>query len=180
LSYASFTLFPSDANGYPVVGPDPFSIWPEGAILRDGRPGNDGWIESWERLVTFVFPIEPSGPPGDFNHDGIVDAADYVVWRKSPGNFGGDPSGYNTWRANFGQTSGSGTALPSPEPLSTGVPEPASLALLTLGVPALLLRRRSEAVKDRWRLLITLDTAAAAARFNQTTRPQDRKPARGR
>ncbi len=23
--------------------------------------------------------------PGDFNHDGAVDAADYVVWRKNPG-----------------------------------------------------------------------------------------------
>ena len=23
--------------------------------------------------------------PGDFNHDGTVDAADYVVWRKNPG-----------------------------------------------------------------------------------------------
>ena len=105
LSYASNTLFPSDANGYPVVGPDPFSIWPEGAILRDGRPGNDGWIESRDSLVTFVAVVpDPTGPPGDFNQDGVVDAADYVVWRKSPSTFGGDPNGYNTWRTNFGAT----------------------------------------------------------------------------
>ena len=28
-----------------------------------------------------------AGLPGDFNHDGTVDAADYVVWRKNPGGF---------------------------------------------------------------------------------------------
>ena len=35
---------------------------------------------------------------GDFNQDGSVDAADYVVWRKS----GYSQADYNTWRANFG------------------------------------------------------------------------------
>ena len=43
--------------------------------------------------------------PGDFNHDGTVDAADYIVWRKTDGT----PAGYNTWRANFGQPAGSGS-----------------------------------------------------------------------
>ena len=47
--------------------------------------------------------------PGDYNHDGKVDAADYVVWRKSNGS----QSGYNTWRSHFGQSAGSGAALPS-------------------------------------------------------------------
>jgi hypothetical protein len=46
-------LFPSDADGYPVVGPDPFSIWAEGAILFDNRPGNAGRIESFFDVVTF-------------------------------------------------------------------------------------------------------------------------------
>ena len=32
--------------------------------------------------------------PGDFNDDGTVDAADYVVWRKTDGT----QAGYNTWR----------------------------------------------------------------------------------
>jgi hypothetical protein len=135
LSYASDTLFPSDANGYPVVGPDPFSIWPEGAILRDGRPGNDGWIESRERLVSFVFPIEPSGPPGDYNHDGTVDAGDYIVWRKNPGGIY-TTNDYNAWRANFGRTSGSGAAINE-----SFVPEPSVLGLLALAVPTLLRRR---------------------------------------
>ena len=47
---------------------------------------------------------------GDYNHNGKVDAADYVLWRKSPATYGGNPAGYNTWRANFGQPPGSGLA----------------------------------------------------------------------
>ncbi len=57
--------------------------------------------------------------PGDYNHNGIVDAADYVLWRKSPSTYGGDPAGYTTWRSHFGQPPGSGSArvplaLPAP------------------------------------------------------------------
>jgi T5SS/PEP-CTERM-associated repeat protein len=57
---------------------------------------------------------------GDYNGDGIVDAADYVVWRKTDGT----QQGYNSWRANFGQTAGSGSMV------DAAVPEPASLVLL--------------------------------------------------
>ena len=38
--------------------------------------------------------------PGDFNGDGIVDAADYVIWRKNDGS----QVGYDMWRSHFGQT----------------------------------------------------------------------------
>ena len=34
---------------------------------------------------------------GDYNQDGSVDAADYVVWRKS----GYSQADYNTWRDQF-------------------------------------------------------------------------------
>jgi hypothetical protein len=37
--------------------------------------------------------------PGDFNQDGIVDGADYVLWRKS----GGLQTDYDLWRANIGR-----------------------------------------------------------------------------
>jgi hypothetical protein len=74
---------------------------------------------------------------GDFNGDGTVNAADYVVWRK---NFGTQAS-YDTWRANFGHTAGSGAALPSAEPLSAAVPEPATLVILLVGALAMSTRR---------------------------------------
>ena len=41
--------------------------------------------------------------PGDFNHDGTVDAADYLVIRKGLGTTY-SPTDYDTWRANFGQS----------------------------------------------------------------------------
>jgi T5SS/PEP-CTERM-associated repeat protein len=67
---------------------------------------------------------QPEELPGDFNEDGSVDAADYVVWRKGLGTIY-TPSDFGLWRANFGRTSGAGSS-------AFQVPEPAGMAL-TLG-----------------------------------------------
>jgi hypothetical protein len=61
---------------------------------------------------------------GDYNHNGVVDAGDYDVWRKSvgqsvatgtsaDGNFDGQitPADYDVWRSHFGQTGGSGAGV---------------------------------------------------------------------
>jgi hypothetical protein len=79
--------------------------------------------------------------PGDFNTDGAVDAADYVVWRKS---FSGDQAMYDAWRANFGSSlgPGSGSAITSAAPLSAPVPEPTALALAALALAPLVVRRK--------------------------------------
>ena len=78
--------------------------------------------------------------PGDFNNDGTVDAADYVVWRKNDGT----QAGYDAWRANFGASlgPGSGSTLPSAEPLSTAVPEPPAVLFASIGLGVLLLPHR--------------------------------------
>jgi hypothetical protein len=83
-------------------------------------------------------------PPGDHNENGLVDAADYVVWRKN----GGAQDVYDTWRANFGQPSGGATEPQSPvsdsaEPTSAAVPEPATLAILLTAILADFTRRRT-------------------------------------
>jgi hypothetical protein len=71
------------------------------------------------------------GLPGDFNRDGIVDGADYVVWRKLEGSTGNDLAAdsnednivdakdYSLWSGNFGRTnlSGAGSAIPEPTTL---------------------------------------------------------------
>jgi fibronectin-binding autotransporter adhesin len=84
---------------------------------------------------------------GDWNKDGVVNAGDYVTWRKNPAANGGDPAGYNLWRANFGTNqpgAGAGGGL-----TSTGVPEPGTLLLLAgaigivVSAPNRLVRRRS-------------------------------------
>jgi hypothetical protein len=77
------------------------------------------------------------GLAGDFNVDGRVDAADYVVWRKT---MPGDMAKYDEWRANFGNPpgSGSGSGLAS----GGSVPEPAATTLLLLGLATLVVGRR--------------------------------------
>jgi hypothetical protein len=45
--------------------------------------------------------------PGDYNNNGFVSHADFVLWAETPGNFGGDPAGFNMYRANYGRTASS-------------------------------------------------------------------------
>jgi hypothetical protein len=84
--------------------------------------------------------------PGDYNHNGVVDAADYVAWRKSPGNFGGNPSGYNTWRNYFGQAVGANATIGPASSIS--VPEPSGLVLIILVVSATVRRRKDPRTCD--------------------------------
>jgi hypothetical protein len=86
----------------------------------------------------FIF-TESTEQPGDHNDDGVVDAADYVDWRKDPGSF--DPDAYDVWVANFGAGGGGGGN-------SNGgsVPEPTAIALLiaAAGVYACGVRRNRD------------------------------------
>jgi hypothetical protein len=85
--------------------------------------------------------LAPGPPlPGDFNDDGAVGAADYVVWRKGFGT-AYTQDDFNTWRANFGNMAGSGAGQSSDDPLNT-VPEPPSIALLIATSAACRRRRR--------------------------------------
>jgi hypothetical protein len=84
------------------------------------------------------FSVRPSS---DYNNNGIVDAADYLLWRKS----NGAPFEYTAWRRNFGtgmSLTGSGTAYST-------VPEPSTVFfLMSLAVgafAALPTRRRKSA-----------------------------------
>jgi len=94
--------------------------------------------------------------PGDYNDDGIVDAADYTVWRNTLGESvsilttGADGNGdgtisaadYQVWKSNFGKTlaaPGVGAAVPEPVGLT--------LAVITLvGACGLTNRGRSRGV----------------------------------
>jgi hypothetical protein len=88
--------------------------------------------------------VNPPGLTGDYNNNGIVDAADYVVWRKHSNTnvtLPNDPLGgtigsaqYNQWRSRFGQTlSGSGSGG-GPGSGIQAVPEPTAAALLLVGI----------------------------------------------
>jgi hypothetical protein len=76
------------------------------------------------------------GIAGDYNGDGSVNGADYVVWRRALANGGTllnetasigtvDAADFDAWRANFGATSGAGAG-------TSFVPEPGSALLLLI------------------------------------------------
>jgi hypothetical protein len=74
--------------------------------------------------------------PGNFNGDNVVNASDYVAWRKT----GGASDDYDDWRVNFGASASSGSAA------SGTVPEPANALLLLFVIAGGITRRRR-----RWR-----------------------------
>lgn len=72
-----------------------------------------------------------AGLSGDFNNDGVVDAADYTVWRANlgaadesslngngNGTNGVDEADFALWRSNYGSTSGGSSIASVPEPMS--------------------------------------------------------------
>ena len=80
-------------------------------------------------LLTFTLVSQLSG---DYNNDGVVDGADYVVWRDSVGKPQGtllnDVDGgtigsaqYDTWAANYGAVHESLNASAVPEPWNAGL-----------------------------------------------------------
>jgi hypothetical protein len=84
-----------------------------GQLVQVFSPGGS-WIATTSSNGTFdLAPF--AAPNADYNNDGIVDLADYVAWRKDPSSFGGDPAGYDAWKASFGESAaGSGGAIPEP------------------------------------------------------------------
>jgi hypothetical protein len=89
---------------------------------------DDDTGEDFEYLVTI--PNASAAVIGDFNRDGVVDAADYVVLRKGMGSTYFQTH-YDLWRAYFGRTA-AGAAAGARSPIQSAVPEPSALALALL------------------------------------------------
>jgi hypothetical protein len=97
---------------------------------------------------TVTYVSGPGGVLGDYNNNGTVDAADYVLWRNggplqnegaTPGNV--TPDDYTFWRSRFGAIAGSGTGAVA------AVPEPGVSWIPALLAAAALLGRRRHAIK---------------------------------
>jgi hypothetical protein len=94
--------------------------------------------------------VPPAGVNGDYNDNGIVDAADYVVWRKRLGQsftLPNDPTSgsvtsgdYTVWRTNFGRSSAGGAG--SSDLSNAPEPSAAMLALLASAIGGIARRRR--------------------------------------
>jgi fibronectin-binding autotransporter adhesin len=102
-----------------------------------------GYVWDTTQLYT-AGVLSVGGILGDYNHNGVVDAPDYVVWRKTFGQTGsgldadGDGNGtvdsndLGVWRAQFGKPPGSGSG--SGASLSVAVPEPAGLVIMAAAI----------------------------------------------
>jgi hypothetical protein len=82
-------------------------------------------IQQLGSTTAYQFDFNATAAPGDFNSDGRVNAADYVVWRKSDGT----QTGYYAWRSHFGQPPSSSASI-----ANAAVPEPTTRILLMIAV----------------------------------------------
>jgi hypothetical protein len=115
--------------------------------------GSNAWQQfpaaSDHGFKTFVLT---SGAPelfGDYNNNGVIDAADYSVWRKTVAAGGTvlphdatpgvvDANDYSYWRAHYGNVPGAGAAALA----SASIPEPVSLVLFAAAFAAVGLTMR--------------------------------------
>jgi hypothetical protein len=118
---------------------DAFSLDSFGVIIRttSGAVRNGVFTFNISNL-TYTGGTAIAGVPGDYNNDGTVNAADYVLWRKGVAPLANevDTTGgagvtnaadYTAWRARFGNVSGSGSGLGA-----GAVPEPSTVLLMLL------------------------------------------------
>lgn len=97
-------------------------------------PGGYVWDVTYG-ATSLLLEVAGVGLPGDFNADGVVDAADYAVWRDGLGTTY-TAADYTTWKNNYGATNVNivGSA--------TSVPEPAMAMLLVIALAGSFGRRR--------------------------------------
>jgi hypothetical protein len=105
--------------------------------LAIGRAAGAAWYQIYQADVPSI-PYNFFGVPGDYNADGVVDAADYNLWCDTLGSIGAglaadgningqiDSGDYDVWKSNFGNHSGAGAGA--------AVPEPATFVLLLTGI----------------------------------------------
>lgn len=121
-------------------------LWAKGILQANGLSGLDGatfgdyfsTTNAWgQDDYTLTSLIGATTLTGDYNGNGIVDAADYTIWRDNLGSTtnldaDGDNSGtvdandYIVWKNNFGSTAAAGSLAAG----SSAVPEPSSIALV--------------------------------------------------
>ncbi len=151
-------LFEVTTNPLARGNVDARNVWWGTTNIPTIQAGIYDFFDNSLKGIVFFDPIALSeSPTGDYNHNGFVDAADYIIWRDTLGsttNLTADGNGnsqidagdYTVWRAHFGQTAGSGTSVfaQSPSSASANVPEPSWLVLALFAASLALFRRTSQ------------------------------------
>ncbi|MCC7475466.1 MAG: hypothetical protein IT425_08730 [Pirellulales bacterium] len=143
--------FTSIADGYRQSG-----------AYHDSPVGSDDFVQTNQfvpygaNLTSTIgsanYPANLTQLPWDYNANGTVDAADYIVWRKTFGSttdLGADGNNgklveeddYAFWRGRFGDSAGSFDGAAVLESTRTAVPEPVA-GLFGMALTSLLLSRR--------------------------------------
>jgi len=108
--------------------------------------------------IGWQVPPELLGLPADFNGDAIVDGADFLIWQRGYGGFGGTPGDANGdlfvddvdgWIVR--NYLGSQGSVPESIAANAVVPEPAAVALAVVGLGTLVVRscRRRHALPKK-------------------------------
>jgi hypothetical protein len=137
-------------GGFTPVADQQFNVLTAANIVDNGVTLAGPAANFFKLLVnSSSVTLQAVGLPGDYNVNGIVDAADYVVWRNMVGQSGpglaadgsgpnGSPDGivnqldYDFWRANFGR-SGIANAVASTSD-SAAVPETGTYILALIAI----------------------------------------------
>jgi hypothetical protein len=137
----------------PTPPADPSSAFPRqaGPFTIITTQGSAAMFRDFTLGYDVTYDISPVGisPAGDYNNDGTVDAADYIMWKNVEGTSTDLPNDgtltgtvgadhYDLWRANFGKPSGSGAGSVA----IAGVPEPTTVVMLLIGGVVVALSRR--------------------------------------
>ena len=98
----------------PYQNPDPILV-----VLNNGL--DEATLLTAARAINAA-AADAASLPGDFNSDGTVNAADYILWRKGAA-VPNTPQNYALWRTNFELSAAAGgaavTAVAAPEPASS-------------------------------------------------------------
>ena len=98
------------------------------------------WTATFTDNTSAIIHSTFGAVPGDYNGNGVVDAADYTVWRDSLGGATYTQSHYDLWKQNFGAVSPGIGATGSDA--RAAVPEPAAWMLILIGLASSLVFRR--------------------------------------
>ncbi len=109
------TLHVSLSNGFiPNVG-ETFTVLTGQSLINNGLTLTGAYAGMFQldfSASSIALRVVNAGSPGDFNLDGEIDAADFVVWRENKGS----QLEYDAWRANFGTRSSNASFESVPEP----------------------------------------------------------------